>query len=274
MHVLEAIHQRREITHFRPDPLPPEIQSQLENALFLAPTGNNTLSRRFIWVRSRARLDQLSQTTPYMPWLREAAMAVVVLAEPAASKYWLQDATLAGAFLWLAAVDLGVGMAWGALYPSEDAEESRRREEYVRRLLHIPEQFRVIAIWGLGWLKEVAPSDRLRRWFGHDPERWEEFRRRYWSELEQHPHAVDVLRQAARHGPVTLLYAAADPVHNQAVVLREFLRHQPTHLSLPAAPVGPGTRPAPGERAKPAVREDRGRSGSSARRPPQKQRTS
>lgn len=125
-----------------------------------------------------------------------------------------------------------------------------------------------------GWLKEVAPSDRLRRWFGHDPERWEAFRQRYCSELEQNPHAVDVLRQAARHGPVTLLYAAADPVHNQAVVLREFLLHQPTAPSLPAAPVGPGALPVPGNRAKQAGREDRGRPGSSARRPPRKRRTS
>ncbi len=74
-----------------------------------------------------------------------------------------------------------------------------------------------------GWLKEVAPSDALRRWFGHDPERWEEFRRRYRDELKGQQAALQPLREALKRGPVTLVYSAHDEAHNQAVVLREFL---------------------------------------------------
>lgn len=74
-----------------------------------------------------------------------------------------------------------------------------------------------------GWLKEVAPSDALRRWFGHDPERWEEFRRRYQQELKSHRSVLQPLCDALKRGPVTLVYSAHDEAHNQAVVLREFL---------------------------------------------------
>ena len=73
------------------------------------------------------------------------------------------------------------------------------------------------------WLKDVAPSDVLRRWFGHDPERWMEFRRRYRVELQSQPTVLQPLRDALAHGVVTLVYSAHDEAHNQAVVLREYL---------------------------------------------------
>lgn len=73
------------------------------------------------------------------------------------------------------------------------------------------------------WIKEIAPSTELRKWFGHDPERWREFRRRYQSELRQHPDGIERLRALARRGPITLVYAAHDEAHNDAVVLKELL---------------------------------------------------
>ena len=77
-----------------------------------------------------------------------------------------------------------------------------------------------------GWLKDVAPSDTLRRWFGHDPAKWEEFRRRYFAELDRAPDAWRPLVEAARGGDVTLLYSARDTEHNNAVALKAYLeRH-------------------------------------------------
>lgn len=73
------------------------------------------------------------------------------------------------------------------------------------------------------WLKEIAPSTGLREWFGHDPARWQEFRRRYKQELQQHAAELEELRALARHGTVTLLYGARDEEHNDAVVLRDVL---------------------------------------------------
>jgi uncharacterized protein YeaO (DUF488 family) len=73
------------------------------------------------------------------------------------------------------------------------------------------------------WLKEVAPSTALRKWFGHDPKKWEEFRRRYARELEPHAAALEQLVERARAGHVTLVFAAKDTEHNNAVALREHL---------------------------------------------------
>jgi uncharacterized protein YeaO (DUF488 family) len=73
------------------------------------------------------------------------------------------------------------------------------------------------------WLKDVAPSTALRRWFGHDPERWAEFRRRYRAELARQPELIAELRRLARAGTVTLVFSARDVDHNQAAVLQELL---------------------------------------------------
>lgn len=73
------------------------------------------------------------------------------------------------------------------------------------------------------WMKEIAPSTGLRKWFNHDPERWQEFRRRYQSEIRQHPDEFDRLRVLAQHGQVTLVFSARDEAHNDAVVLKDML---------------------------------------------------
>ena len=74
------------------------------------------------------------------------------------------------------------------------------------------------------WLKEVAPTDELRRWFGHDPERWPEFKKRYRAELAKNKTAIATLREQSKgRKPLTLIYAAKDPLHNNAVVLKALL---------------------------------------------------
>lgn len=76
------------------------------------------------------------------------------------------------------------------------------------------------------WLKEVAPSDALRKWFGHDRTRWDEFKRRYFEELREKEEAVDSIVNKATRGPVTLLYGAKDERCNNAVALREFIEQR------------------------------------------------
>lgn len=73
------------------------------------------------------------------------------------------------------------------------------------------------------WAKELAPSRELRKWFGHDPDRWAEFRRSYRDELAQVPDPLSKLLDYCRQGPVTLVFGARNREHNQAVVLREVL---------------------------------------------------
>jgi len=74
------------------------------------------------------------------------------------------------------------------------------------------------------WLKDIAPSSALRKWFGHDPAKWDEFRRRYAAELEKAREPVAELRRLLRQGRVTLVYGAKDEAHNNAVALRDWLR--------------------------------------------------
>lgn len=96
-----------------------------------------------------------------------------------------------------------------------------------------PPRFLVERLWPRGvrradlrmsdWLRDVGPSHELRKWFGHDPEKWDEFRRRYVAELDEHPEAWAPLRAAATEGDVTLLYSSHDAEHNNAVALRDYL---------------------------------------------------
>ena len=77
-----------------------------------------------------------------------------------------------------------------------------------------------------GWFKECAPSHELRLWFGHDPVKWEEFQRRYWTDLQTRPDTWEPILEAARRGNVTLLYSRRDSEHNNALVLKYFLEER------------------------------------------------
>jgi uncharacterized protein YeaO (DUF488 family) len=115
-----------------------------------------------------------------------------------------------------------------------------RAEIRIKRIYSLPTRFdgtRILVdgMWPRGvrkgeitvWLKEIAPSRALRSWFGHEPERWEEFRRRYADELGRNLAAVTRIRELVRGGPATLLFAARDEEHNNAVVLADYLRSHP-----------------------------------------------
>jgi uncharacterized protein YeaO (DUF488 family) len=73
------------------------------------------------------------------------------------------------------------------------------------------------------WLKELAPSTELRKWFAHDPKKWRSFRSRYRTELKEHGDQLDLIKSKAKEGPVTLIYGARDQEHNEAVVLKQCL---------------------------------------------------
>jgi uncharacterized protein YeaO (DUF488 family) len=77
------------------------------------------------------------------------------------------------------------------------------------------------------WLKDIAPSSELRKWFAHDPEKWKRFRERYETEINHNHDLIKVLKQKAKKGTITLIYGARDERHNEALVLKQFLeRHQ------------------------------------------------
>lgn len=86
------------------------------------------------------------------------------------------------------------------------------------------------------WMRDLAPSTGLRRWFGHDPSRWEEFRREYARELRERADLLDEVRSLARQGRVTLVFGARDEVHNHAVALREVLLRSAVPEDAPGQP--------------------------------------
>ena len=100
---------------------------------------------------------------------------------------------------------------------------------------HAQDGFRILVdrLWPRGikkgqakidlWLKEIAPSDSLRKWFNHEPEKWEEFNQRYFKELEPKQDLVEELTLHAKKSKVTILFSAKDEAHNNAVALREYL---------------------------------------------------
>ena len=90
-----------------------------------------------------------------------AQTAIVVTGRPDISKYWLQDASIATAFIWLTAADLQLGVGFGAVYHSEDAEESLIRETYAREALNIPSDRRIVAILGLGFPVEKLQAKKM-----------------------------------------------------------------------------------------------------------------
>ncbi len=72
------------------------------------------------------------------------------------------------------------------------------------------------------WLKDIAPTTELRKWFSHDPDKWKEFRKRYHQELKKNKEQVSLLKEQVKKGVVTLVYGAKDEVHNEALVLKEW----------------------------------------------------
>jgi uncharacterized protein YeaO (DUF488 family) len=87
-----------------------------------------------------------------------------------------------------------------------------------------------------GWLRDIAPSTELRRWFSHDPKKWSEFRRRYFAELRRHDRALTPLLEAERHSnTITLIYSSHDREHNNAVALKEYLESRSVRTNPRAA---------------------------------------
>jgi nitroreductase len=161
MSVLDVIRSRREITRFSEKKIQSVVLEKVVDAAYYAPSGNNLLSREFIIIQKREMLDYLKGTTPYMEWLSTSQAAIVVTGRQDVSKYWLQDASIACAFIWLTAEDMGLGVGFGAVYHSEDQLESNKRESYVREAINIPANRRIVAILGLGYPSE-KPKEKKR----------------------------------------------------------------------------------------------------------------
>jgi uncharacterized protein YeaO (DUF488 family) len=111
-----------------------------------------------------------------------------------------------------------------------DKEDSRDGVRYLVERLW-PRGIKKTSLHLDGWLKDVGPSTELRKWFSHDPEKWEQFKRKYFAELDRAPENSEPIRQAARKGTVTLLYSSHDTEHNNAVALKEYIEAKRAHVT-------------------------------------------
>ncbi len=111
------------------------------------------------------------------------------------------------------------------VYEKAGAHEGKRF--LVERLW--PRGIRKAELQAVTWEKEVGPSTELRKWFNHDPGKWEEFQRKYFAELDARPQTWEPILKAAEHGTVTLLYSSHDTEHNNAVALKRYLEAKLAH---------------------------------------------
>lgn len=162
MNVHEAIENRREITSFTGREIDTEKLERIVKSGYMAPAGNNLPSREFIVITDIDVLKEMADATPFMKWLADSQAGIVVTGRPDVSKYWLQDASIASGFLWLASTEENLGAAFGAIYHSEDEAESEKRESHVRGLANIPKDRRIVAVLGIGQADEnPKPKDHL-----------------------------------------------------------------------------------------------------------------
>jgi uncharacterized protein YeaO (DUF488 family) len=122
-----------------------------------------------------------------------------------------------------------------SIFRNKNSDEMNIKVKRVYEKPNAKDGFRILVdrLWPRGltkekaaadlWLKDIAPSTELRKWFNHDPEKWKEFQKKYQKELEEKKEVVSVLKEHVKQGPVTLLYAAKDEEHNEALVLKEFV---------------------------------------------------
>ncbi|MDP2660900.1 MAG: nitroreductase family protein [Dehalococcoidia bacterium] len=161
MEALAAIHRRRSVKLFASEPVPLDALEQLLEAAYDAPSGANYQHCQFVVVTEREVLDSLGETHPHCAWLKSAQAAIAVLSDPTRSRYWLEDCCVAVQNIWIAATALGLGMAWAAMFQSDNPEETARREGLVREAVGIPAKLRVPVVLGLG-LPAAEPGERKR----------------------------------------------------------------------------------------------------------------
>lgn len=152
--MLELLAQRRSIRKYRQTPVEKEILDKLIKAALLAPSSRNILSQRFIVIDRPELLEKLSQARDHgSSFLKNAPLAIVVLGDSSSSDVWNEDASLAAIIIQLTATSLGLGSCWIQIR-NRRYNQDITSEEYIQRLLNIPEDMKVQCIISLGYSDE------------------------------------------------------------------------------------------------------------------------
>ncbi|MDD3531857.1 MAG: nitroreductase family protein [Candidatus Shapirobacteria bacterium] len=154
--VAEVIRKRRSVRAYQDRPVEEEKIEAILKAAQFAPSANHKNPWRFWVVRNKEVLNQLSQATPWGSFIAQAPLAIVVCADEALSREWLEDAAISGAHIYLEAVNQGLGTCW---VQNRDSKTNRGEssEAYIKNILDIPDNFRVIATFPIGYPAEKKP---------------------------------------------------------------------------------------------------------------------
>lgn len=156
--IFDLIKTRRSIRKYKKEIPPEELIKRCIEAALYAPSARNSQPWYFIIVKDKEKIKQLSKVQPYTKFLEEAPYVVVALADPAKSNHWLEDMGCALMLLLLEAHSIGLGACWGAIYQPNSME----RENYVRQILDIPENLRIIACIGIGYPDETPYPKKIK----------------------------------------------------------------------------------------------------------------
>ncbi|NJE02841.1 nitroreductase family protein [Thermococcus sp. MV11] len=153
MEFFEVLRKRRSVRRFQERPVPRKLVEKLLEAAFLSPSSFNRRPWHFIVVDDKEKLLALSKAKPGASGLATVPLAIVVTADESRSDVWVEDASIAAEHIQLAAFDLGLSSFWVQIRNRMN-DEKRTAEEYVRELLGIPENYRVVCIIGVGYPAE------------------------------------------------------------------------------------------------------------------------
>ena len=173
METLQVLQTRRSIKSFLPKPVSQDTLLKLIDVARYSPSGANRNSWRFVVTTQKDTLTRLGETARTCRWLASASAGIAIVSDASASRYWLEDCCVAAYAMWLAATDLGLGVAWAAMYQSDNPEESERRQKSVREVLSIPDNLSVPIVLGVGY-PDQPPAERKRPAV-EDVVRWESY---------------------------------------------------------------------------------------------------
>lgn len=159
MEMLEHLRKRRSIRRFLPRPIDDDKIAKLITAATLSPSARNRQPWKFFVVKNKDTIIKLSKTQPYSAFLKGAqAVIVVAVDEKISENHFVEDGSIAALSILLEATDLGLGACWNAVYYQKD----ETKEEYVRGVLNIPKNYRIICNIGLGYPDEKTDEKEIK----------------------------------------------------------------------------------------------------------------
>jgi nitroreductase len=154
--MLEVIRKRRSVRSYLDRPVEKEKIGEILRAAMFAPSANHRRPWEFVVVKDKETKNKLSSATPWASFAAEAPLIIVVCADESISREWLEDASIVGAHIYLETTNQGLGTCWIQVRDST-TPDGRNSEEYVRELLRIPDNFRVVALFPVGYPAEKLP---------------------------------------------------------------------------------------------------------------------